>query len=76
VGEVEGGLPGGDQAGVEVFDLDCAVENGRGQRHAAAHHQRLGQLQHNHRKAGLVQPVDDARGQVAAAADNDEVFGK
>ena len=61
---------------MQRFDQDSAFQYGRSQGHAAAHHQRPRQFQHQYRKARLIQAIDNACAQVAAAAYDDQISGK
>ena len=74
MGQGEGFIGRFDPLGVQGFDGDLVFENGRGQRHFSADDKRLGQFQHDERKACLVQTVSNAGGQIAAAAQNNEVL--
>ncbi len=60
----------------QTLDRHVALQNGRGQRHPPPDDQRLGQFQHDDREAGRVQAIGHAGGQVAAAAEEDEVVGE
>jgi hypothetical protein len=64
------------QLGVKGFDGDLVLQNGRCQRHSSSDHQRPGQLQHNKRKACPVQTISNTSRQIAAAAQNYELFLK
>ena len=75
-GEVQRLVGRGDADGAQVFNCYMAFRDGRRQGHPPPDDERVGQLQDDEWEARLVQPVGDAGGQVAAAAEEDEVVAE
>ena len=65
-----------DADGAQVFDGDLPLPHGRGQGNPPPDDERLGQLQDDDGEAGLMEAIGHAGGQVAAAAEEDEVVGE
>ena len=75
-GKLQGVIRRVDADGAQVFDGDLAFQDSSRQGHPPPDDERVGQLQDDEREAGLVEAIGHAGGQVAAAAEEDEVVAE